>query len=53
MDGWTRFTQFTVCVLVVSWDVFSLDYAVSTPLNVIFTPDAMQQYLRIFQLLWK
>ncbi|CEM02679.1 unnamed protein product [Vitrella brassicaformis CCMP3155] len=35
------------------WDVFSLDYAVSTPLNVIFTPDAMQQYLRIFQLLWK
>ncbi|CAG8494216.1 9687_t:CDS:10 [Diversispora eburnea] len=37
----------------VGWDVFSLFYRVDSPLNTIFTPQAMHQYLKIFNLLWR
>ena len=35
------------------WDVFRLHYEVRGALSTIFTPAAMQSYLRVFQLLWK
>eukprot|EP00742_Colponemidia_sp_Colp-10_P010263 GILJ01011264.1.p1 GENE.GILJ01011264.1~~GILJ01011264.1.p1 ORF type:complete len:867 (-),score=164.52 GILJ01011264.1:142-2421(-) len=35
------------------WDVFSLDYRVEAPLHTIFTPEIMQEYLRIFNFLWR
>ncbi|CAG8720812.1 18621_t:CDS:10, partial [Dentiscutata erythropus] len=35
------------------WDVFSLDYHVDSPINTIFTPHAMQQYLKLFNFLWR
>ncbi|CAG8502131.1 11284_t:CDS:10 [Cetraspora pellucida] len=35
------------------WDVFSLDYHVDSPINTIFTPHAMQQYLQLFNFLWR
>ncbi|KAI9138608.1 Spc98 family-domain-containing protein [Paraphysoderma sedebokerense] len=35
------------------WDVFSLDYHVDSPINTIFTPQAMQQYLKLFNFLWR
>jgi len=35
------------------WDVFLLDYAIDSPLHVVFTPLAMQQYHRGFAFLWK
>ena len=34
------------------WDVFSLDYKVSGPIGVVFTPDIMTQYLMLFNTLW-
>jgi len=36
-----------------AWDVFLLDYAVDSPLNVILTPAAMTAYDRAFAFLWK
>ncbi|KAM3589786.1 Microtubule-nucleating Tub4p (gamma-tubulin) complex component [Umbelopsis sp. WA50703] len=35
------------------WDVFTLDYHVDSPINTIFTPQAMQQYLQMFNFLWR
>jgi len=35
------------------WDVFSLDYKVSGPIGVVFTPDIMTQYLMLFNTLWR
>ncbi|KAG9292620.1 hypothetical protein G9A89_006992 [Geosiphon pyriformis] len=35
------------------WDVFSLDYHVDSPINTIFTPQAMHQYLKLFNFLWR
>ncbi|CAG9335595.1 unnamed protein product [Blepharisma stoltei] len=37
----------------IGWDVFTLDYKVDPPLNTIFTPQAMEKYLRIFKFLWR
>lgn len=35
------------------WDVFSLDYHVGMPLNVILHKEAINKYLRVFSFLWK
>ena len=35
------------------WDVFSLRYATSAPLDVVFTPEAESKYLRVFTFLWR
>ncbi|KAI9480921.1 MAG: Spc98 family-domain-containing protein [Benjaminiella poitrasii] len=35
------------------WDVFSLDYHVDAPINTIFGPAAMHQYLQMFNFLWR
>jgi len=35
------------------WEVFSLDYVVEPPLTVLFTPEVMDRYRRVFSLLWK
>ncbi len=37
----------------IGWDVFSLRYAVSAPLDVVFTEQSMTKYLRIFTFLWQ
>jgi gamma-tubulin complex component 3 len=37
----------------IGWDVFSLRYACSSPLDVVFTPDAAHKYLRVFTFLWR
>ncbi|CAJ0632189.1 7153_t:CDS:10 [Entrophospora sp. SA101] len=37
----------------VGWDVFSLDYYVDSPINTILTPSAMNQYLKLFNFLWR
>jgi hypothetical protein len=33
--------------------VFTLDYHVDSPINTIFTPYSMQQYLKMFNFLWR
>lgn len=35
------------------WDVFSLDYKVTGPIGVVFTPDTMNRYLMLFNTLWR
>lgn len=35
------------------WDIFSLDYNVQAPLSAIVHSNAIQQYRKIFHLLWK
>ncbi|KAI8983447.1 Spc98 family-domain-containing protein [Pilobolus umbonatus] len=35
------------------WDVFTLDYHVDPPINTVFNPLAMKQYLAIFNFLWR
>ncbi len=35
------------------WDVFTLEYKVDAPVDVIITPWANRQYLKIFNLLWR
>ena len=35
------------------WDIFSLDYRVATPLDVVVTPAAMHRYLQVFSFLWR
>lgn len=37
----------------VGWDVFSLDYRIDPPLNVIITPWATRKYLTMFNFLWR
>lgn len=33
--------------------MFTLDYHLDPPINTVFTPQAMHQYLRIFNFLWQ
>jgi gamma-tubulin complex component 3 len=33
--------------------VFTLDYHVDVPINTVFSPNAMLQYLQIFNFLWR
>ena len=35
------------------WDIFSLDYYIDSPIDTVFTKEAMRDYLRIFNFLWK
>ncbi|GAA0151777.1 non-motor microtubule binding protein [Lithospermum erythrorhizon] len=35
------------------WDVFSLEYIATVPLNTVFTESVMSRYLKIFNFLWK
>ncbi|ORX55582.1 hypothetical protein DM01DRAFT_1334976 [Hesseltinella vesiculosa] len=35
------------------WDVFTLDYHVDSPINTVLSPPAMNQYLRVFNFLWR
>lgn len=35
------------------WEVFSLNYHVDSPINTIFTPFTMTQYLKLFNFLWR
>ena len=37
----------------IGWDVFTLEYKISTPVDVIVTPHASKQYLKIFNFLWR
>ena len=35
------------------WEVFSLVYHLQSPLSTIFTAEAMESYLRLFNFLWR
>lgn len=35
------------------WEVFSLDYLTSSPIDVVFTASAISSYLRVFNFLWR
>ncbi|KAF9360428.1 Gamma-tubulin complex component 3 [Mortierella sp. AD094] len=35
------------------WDVFSLDYHIDSPINTILTPKIMNEYLKMFNFLWR
>lgn len=37
----------------IGWDMFSLDYRVTPPLDTIFTKDVLRVYVRIFKHLWR
>lgn len=37
----------------IGWDVFTLEYRVDAPLDVIITPWASKQYLKVFNFLWR
>jgi gamma-tubulin complex component 3 len=37
----------------IGWDVFTLEYKVDAPLDTILDPEAMAQYLRVFNQLWR
>lgn len=37
----------------IGWDVFTLEYKISSPVDVIVTPHASKQYLKIFNFLWR
>ncbi|KAK7202614.1 gamma tubulin complex protein 3 [Myxozyma melibiosi] len=37
----------------IGWDVFTLEYRVEAPLDVIINPYATRQYLKIFNFLWR
>lgn len=37
----------------VGWDVFTLEYKVDAPVDVVITPHASRQYLKIFNFLWR
>lgn len=37
----------------IGWDVFSLEYHVDAPINTVFSPAAMHQYLQAFNFLWR
>ncbi|GAB7358815.1 hypothetical protein MBLNU230_g4039t1 [Neophaeotheca triangularis] len=37
----------------IGWDVFTLEYRVDAPLDVIVTPWASKQYLKVFNFLWR
>jgi gamma-tubulin complex component 3 len=35
------------------WDIFSLDYCISSPLDTFFTSETMAKYRKVFNFLWK
>ena len=35
------------------WDVFTLEYKVSAPLDTVLDPRSMDEYLKMFQHLWQ
>jgi len=37
----------------IGWDVFTLEYRVDSPLDVIVTPYGSKQYLKVFNFLWR
>ena len=37
----------------IGWDVFTLEYKVGPPVDVVVTPMASRQYLRVFNFLWR
>lgn len=37
----------------IGWDVFTLEYKIDAPIDVIVTPHASKQYLKVFNLLWR
>lgn len=37
----------------IGWDVFTLEYRVDSPLDVVVTPWAAKQYLKVFNFLWR
>ena len=37
----------------IGWDVFTLEYKVDAPVDVIVSPDANIQYLKVFNFLWR
>lgn len=37
----------------IGWDVFTLEYRIDSPLDVIVSPWASKQYLKIFNFLWR
>ena len=37
----------------IGWDVFTLEYKVGPPVDVVVTPLAARQYLRVFNFLWR
>lgn len=37
----------------IGWDVFTLEYKVDAPLDVIVTPYCARQYLKVFNFLWR
>lgn len=45
--------EFKVSENDIGWDVFSLEYHLSTPLSTIITPQCMSDYLRVSNFLWK
>jgi gamma-tubulin complex component 3 len=37
----------------IGWDVFTLEYKISPPVDVIVTPHGSKQYLKVFNFLWR
>jgi gamma-tubulin complex component 3 len=37
----------------IGWDVFTLEYKISAPIDVIVTPYGSKQYLKVFNFLWR
>jgi gamma-tubulin complex component 3 len=37
----------------IGWDVFTLEYKVDAPLDVVVTPYCARQYLKVFNFLWR
>jgi gamma-tubulin complex component 3 len=37
----------------IGWDVFTLEYKISPPVDVVITPWCSEQYLKIFNFLWR
>ncbi|KAB8737505.1 hypothetical protein FH972_026464 [Carpinus fangiana] len=37
----------------IGWDVFTLEYKIDAPVDVIVTPYASKQYLKVFNFLWR
>jgi len=37
----------------IGWDVFTLEYKVDAPLDVIVTPHCAREYLKVFNFLWR
>jgi gamma-tubulin complex component 3 len=37
----------------IGWDVFTLEYKIDAPLDVIVTPYCARQYLKVFNFLWR